>query len=1162
MINKFKASLELTFFAFVLSILAICVGAYAVREISTLNKGSEELYQDRMIPVQQMVKMRRAISDVFIITNMRSQEQMVLLKASDNLKKNLEDIIIDWEKYKNTNLTITEKTKISETEVALDKYSQTVNKLILCLERNDFKTFNSIRQSELNINTQALSNEIYDLIFFQTNESKNIFVSNSKVYEASKQKFTYLLLIVLIFSVPYLIYLLKKNYTIIRDRNRFDKKLVETESKYHSLFEQAGDAILVIDENSNIRMANTSACQLLGYSKEEFLSMDSSDICPWVSMRLLQQDIDLIKRGDTLIDETKLQTKDGAIIEVEINRKKYEGDHYIAIIRDITERKKSEKLIKESEEKYRYLFDNNPGHIIIWDPETLKVLEVNNTVLNNHGYSKEDWDNMTVLDNRPTEVHYKTMDFVEIINNSEETVFDTNGRYLKKNGEEMFMNVTSHKILYNSQKAMLSIGHEITEQVKAENELRQSEDKYRYLFDNSPIYAIVWDIENLEVLEVNNTVLNKYGYSKEEWEKMSLLDYRPKEEHQRIKDYIQFAVNVDQTVFNGNWKHVMKNGEEIDMNVFSHKIVYNNRNAILSLSTDITERLKAEKELKQSEERYRLLTENITDAIVLFNEKLEIIYQSPVAERISGYSFEEKKGKILLDFFHPDDLENAIHFLASVNSLTKVSTEQQFRLIGKEGQVVWVEGTVINLLDNKNVGCYMVNYRDITDRKRIEAELIENKELLKLFVEHSPVSLAMFDNDMRYIASSNKWLEDYSIKESIIGKNHYELFPEIPQRWKDVHQRCLKGATEKSDDDVIIRADGKAEWQRWEIHPWHKATGEIGGIMMFIELTTEKKQATEMFRHLYENSPDTILYVNRDFIIENINKNIINDTPAKEFIGKNCVEILAEKDQSFISEQLNRCFDNGEKIEFEFEIKENVWGGVRMIPSFLDSDEVTHVMIFHTDITNRRQANQKLAESEERYRIVTESITDAIILFNKDLQIIYKSPVAEKISNFSADESKNKNLLDFFHPDDQEKAKQFLASTSKSNKISKESEYRIIGKEGQIIWIEGTVINLIENKSIGGYMVNYRDITERKKLEEQQALMSSIVKSSEEAIVSNTIDGIISSWNAGAERVLGYTAEEAIGKHFSMLIPENEYYDENEIINTIKKGSSIDYLET
>jgi PAS domain S-box-containing protein len=122
--------------------------------------------------------------------------------------------------------------------------------------------------------------------------------------------------------------------------------------------------------------------------------------------------------------------------------------------------------------------------------------------------------------------------------------------------------------------------------------------------------------------------------------------------------------------------------------------------------------------------------------------------------------------------------------------------------------------------------------------------LSESEEKLTLFIEHAPVALAMFDREMRYLAVSRRWLDDYVFAGgTIIGRCHDEIFPQAAERWKDVHRRCLAGETMRAEEDRFQRADGTMRWLRWEMRPWLSPAGAIGGSVLFSEDITERKEA-------------------------------------------------------------------------------------------------------------------------------------------------------------------------------------------------------------------------------------------------------------------------------------------------------------------------------
>ena len=177
------------------------------------------------------------------------------------------------------------------------------------------------------------------------------------------------------------------------------------------------------------------------------------------------------------------------------------------------------------------------------------------------------------------------------------------------------------------------------------------------------------------------------------------------------------------------------------------------------------------------------------------------------------------------------------------------------------GQMIWIqrfdgtEAVVINSaspvydITGTIVGS-AVAVQDITELKKTENALYESEQRLRLFIEHAPVALAMFDREMRYLSASRRWLKDYGLADrDLPGLAHYDIF-DTPERWREDHRRGLAGEVLEVENDSYELSDGSVRWLRRQIRPWYDISGKIGGIVIFTEDITARKQAEEQLQTL------------------------------------------------------------------------------------------------------------------------------------------------------------------------------------------------------------------------------------------------------------------------------------------------------------------------
>jgi PAS domain S-box-containing protein len=284
---------------------------------------------------------------------------------------------------------------------------------------------------------------------------------------------------------------------------------------------------------------------------------------------------------------------------------------------------------------------------------------------------------------------------------------------------------------------------------------------------------------------------------------------------------------------------------------------------------EITDKKTAEEALRTSEERLRLAQQiahigsfewNIQTGVNTWTPELETMYGlQPGTFTGTQTAFE--------NLVHADDRASVINLVHRALK-TGQPTEGEWRVVWADGSVHWITGRWQVLMNESGEAARMIGVNiDVTQRKRTEearlevnraleaqAALLQSREgLLKTFVKNVPAAVAMLDRDMRYLQVSDRWCADYSLDSSkILGRSHYEIFPDLPERWKEIHRRGLEGETLRAEEDRWDRESG-TNWSRWEIRPWKNRDGLPGGILIFSEDITRRKQMEEALSRMSRN---------------------------------------------------------------------------------------------------------------------------------------------------------------------------------------------------------------------------------------------------------------------------------------------------------------------
>ncbi|HNU13871.1 MAG TPA: PAS domain S-box protein [Chitinophagaceae bacterium] len=953
----------------------------------------------------------------------------------------------------------------------------------------------------------------------------------------------------------------------ITERKRVEKELQESEERYRTLIEQAIDCIVVTDQQGRFLQVNEAGIKLFNYSKEEFLKLSLAD------MFVIGPDdppirFEELRKGQGILSYRKVKKKDGTIFDMEINSKMLPNGNFIGIARDISERMNAQRILAESENRFRAIFNTQFQMVCLLDATTGVVLEVNKTALDITGYNEEEmrgklfWD--IKLWQHEEDRQLRIQRVKEAIQKASSGEFVRYEAAMGLPGREIEVVDFSIKPIPDADgniKLLIIEGRLITEIKKAESELRESETKYRAFFENS-LDGILLTSPDGSILSANPAACTMFGMTEDEIINagrnglVDLSDSRTEQlvEERRLKGKAS-----------GELAFIRKNGSKFPGEVSSAVFIdaYGSERTSMIIR-DITDRKKAEEEIKKSNNRFEMISRTTNDAIWEWNIETGELWANETHQHLYGLlpgdpvpSEEVWRQKI-----HPEDRAVIVDRQeASLASGTNVFISE-YRFLDARGEYIYLFDRCYIVRNKEGKPVRMTgSMMDITRRKEKERKLAEKEQQLRIFIENSPAALAMLDKDLKYIIASKRWLIDYRLGDiDLAGKSHYEVFPNLPQRWKDIHQRCLAGAIEKCDEDTFVREDGSIDWVRWEIHPWYKDTGETGGVFFLTEVITDRKEAAEELLRSQKQFQSLVENISGVYWVNDLDaEKVLYISPSYEAVWGRSTENYYKDPADFISsihpDDKAALFDAYNTIKqtmggkFFYRIIRPD-GEIRWIVAkvnVIKGAENHHIEYgYAEDITEQKRAEEELVKSNERFNIVSKATSDIVWDWNLTQDTLWWNDNYYESLGYTkgSDIVPINEWYERIHPEEVERVKKKVNKVFASKSSVWRDEYRYRKADGNYLNFldRGFIIRDENGKAIRmiGSMVDMTPIyTVQRKIAESEIRLRTIMDTDPECIKLMDEEARLLDINkAGIQMIESDRLDEVIGHSLLPLVAE------------------------
>lgn len=614
------------------------------------------------------------------------------------------------------------------------------------------------------------------------------------------------------------------------------------EARLRIFLDHLVDGFFLHDSSSGIVLdVNKAACAMLGYTRDELVGMSPSIFD--LNMNA-QAGLELNRRltaGEIIIMESEHQRKDGTVYPTEIRiRPVWEGGEQfnVALVQDITERKRIERELRASEARFRIFVDHATDAFFLQGEGGI-IVDVNRQTCESLGYTREeligqaptifdpDWDD------DGAQVLWQQLSAGEIV------AFDARHRH--KDGTIFPVEVRIRPFLLNGHSFALALARDITERKQTQEALTL----FRTLIDHTNDFIEIVDPESGRILDVNERACVVHGYTRDEFLSLTLPEVDPT---LAMRPWPEVRAQLRQMPMNTSERlHRRKDGTLFPVEVTGNYI-FLDREYLVGVARDITTRKQADAALKESEERYRILYEDNPTMYFTLDAVGTVLSVNRFGAEHLGYTVAELTGQPVLGVFHAEDKVAAQQFVQQCIAHPSVVFHWRLRKLRKDGTLLWVEETARAVQGVDRALVVLIVCEDITERKRTEQALIESHNLLNAIVEGTTDMTFAKDRHGRYlmINSAGAQLMGKTVPE-IIGKDDRALFPpELAAVLMEKDRWIMATGEPQTFEETAVNGFARTFLTTKAVY--RDSHGTINGIVGISRDITELKRLEEQFR--------------------------------------------------------------------------------------------------------------------------------------------------------------------------------------------------------------------------------------------------------------------------------------------------------------------------